>query len=87
MTHATDRSRQKLKQVFSTHNEIEARLVQELLRNAGIESVINAQIDSSLFPLNVGGLAKQDVLVLESDAGEAGRIIAEQEELGGQTAE
>ncbi len=77
MAKATDLSRQKLVRVFSTHKELEARMVQELLRNAGIESLINAEVPPSLFPMNLGDLAKQDLLVLESDAPEAQRIIAE----------
>ena len=82
MAKPTDLSRQKLVRVFSTQNELEARMVQELLRNAGIESLINAEVTPSLFPMNLGDLAKQDLLVLESDAPEAKRIIAEDYEAG-----
>ena len=78
MAKSTDLSRQKLSHVYSTHDEMEARLIQELLHNAGIESVINAEVPPGLFPMNMGDLAKQDVFVLESDAKEAQRIIAEQ---------
>ena len=87
MAKATDLSRQKMVRVFSTHDELEARMVQELLRNLGIESLINAEVPPSLFPMNLGDLAKQDIFVLESEANEASRIIAEQYEAGCETAE
>ncbi len=87
MANTPDRSREKLTPVYSTQDEMEARMVQELLRTAGIESVTNALVDHSLFPLNVGRLAKRDILVLESDAAEARRIIAEQGEAGGEAQE
>ena len=83
MAELTDLSRQKLVRVFSTHSELEARMVQELLRNSGIESLINSEVPPSLFPLNMGDLAKEDILVLESAAEEARQIIAEQHEAGG----
>ena len=72
-----DRSRQKLVTVYSTNDEMEARMVQEVLANAGIESVINAEVPPSLFPLNLGDLARKDILVSESAAAEAARIISE----------
>lgn len=76
MAHS-DLSRQKLSPVFSTLDELEARTVQELLHNAGIESVINAESAPGVFPMQTGGLAQQDVFVLESEAANAKRIISE----------
>ena len=78
MAKSADLSRQKLSQVFSTQDEMEARMIQELLHNAGIECVINAEVPPGLFPMKLGELAQQDVFVLESEAQEAQRIIAEQ---------
>ncbi|OFW09812.1 MAG: hypothetical protein A3G20_03160 [Acidobacteria bacterium RIFCSPLOWO2_12_FULL_59_11] len=78
MAKSTDLSQQKLSHVFSTQDEMEARMVQELLHNARIECVINADVPPGLFPLKIGDLAQQDVFVLESQAQEAQRIIAEQ---------
>lgn len=74
---ARDRSHQKLVTVFSATNEFEARMVQEVLANAGIKSMINAEVPSSLFPTSMGNLARQDILVLESVAAEANRILSE----------
>jgi Putative prokaryotic signal transducing protein len=74
---AGDRSHQKLVPVYSTTNEMEARMVQEVLANAGIESMINSEVPSSLFPMNMGNMARQDILVLESAAAEANRILSE----------
>ena len=82
-----DCSRQKLTLVFSTNDELEAGMVQELLRNAGIESVINSPLVPSLFPLNVTSLAIKELFVLESEAEAAKRLIAEQHEGGGETEE
>jgi len=87
MSKATDLTRQKLVRVYSSHDELEARMVQDLLRSAGIESLITGEMLPSIYPLNMGELAKRDILVLESEAEEANRIIAEQEEAGRQTEE
>ena len=70
-------SQQKLVVVYSTNDEMEARMVQEVLANAGIESMINAEVPPSLFPMNLGELARKDILVAESAAAEAARIISE----------
>ena len=82
-----DRSREKLTLVFSTNDELEAGMVQELLRNAGIESVLNSPLVPSLFPLNVTSLAVKELFVLESEAEAAKRLIAEQHEGGGEPEE
>lgn len=82
MTGFGDRSRQKLALVFSTNDELEAGMVQELLRNAGIQSAINSPLVPSLFPMNVTSLAAKEILVLESEAEAAKRLIAEQHESG-----
>ena len=75
MAKAKDLSQQKLTRVFSTEDELETHIVQELLRNAGIESVISAEAPASVFPIKTGGLAQQDIFVLESAAQEAQNII------------
>jgi putative signal transducing protein len=72
-----DQSQQKLLTVFSTNDEMEARMVQEVLANAGIESVINSEVPPGLFPMNLGDLARKDILVSESAAAEAARILSE----------
>lgn len=87
MTESADLSRQKLKLVFSTNDELEAGMVQELLRNAGIESAMNSPLVPSLFPLNVTDLALKEIYVLESEAEAAQRVIAEQHEGGGEPGE
>lgn len=87
MSKATDPARQKLVRVYSTHDELEALMVQDLLRSAGIESMITGEMLPSLYPTNMGDLAQRDILVLESEAEEANRIIAEQQEAGGQPEE
>ena len=77
MDSSEDRSQQKLVKVFSTQDGMEARMVQEVLTNAGIESMINSEVPSSLFPMYLGKLARQDIMVLESAAAEATRILSE----------
>jgi hypothetical protein len=72
-----DRSQQKLVKVFSTQDEMQARMVLEVLENAGIEGLINSEVPSNLFPLNLGKLGRRDILVLESAAEEAARILSE----------
>jgi hypothetical protein len=87
MSKETDLARQKLVQVYSTHDELQARMVQDLLRSAGIESMITGEMLPSLYPTNMGDMAKRNILVLESEAEEANRIIAEQAGAGWQTEE
>ena len=87
MEESRDRSQQKLVKVFSSQDEIEAGMVQALLRNAGIECMINAEVAPGLFPANFGGLGRQDILVAEGQAEEAARIISEQHEAGGEVPE
>lgn len=70
-------NRQKLVRVFSTQDEVEACMVQEILQKAGIESIVNAKISPSVYPFSLGPLANRDILVLESDVQEAERMIAE----------
>lgn len=77
MDAGSDRSREKLVAVYSTHNDLQARMVQDLLRDGGIESLITGEMLPTLYPSNVGDLAKREIMVLESEAQEAGRIIAE----------
>ncbi|MBI3894903.1 MAG: DUF2007 domain-containing protein [Acidobacteria bacterium] len=83
MSKPTDLSRQKLTRVFSTDDELEARMIQELLRNAGIESIINAGFPPGIFPMKMGELAQQDIFVLESEASQAQQIISEQHKSNG----
>ncbi|OFW14840.1 MAG: hypothetical protein A3H27_04490 [Acidobacteria bacterium RIFCSPLOWO2_02_FULL_59_13] len=71
-----DLSGGKLSCVFSSNDAMEAQLVQGLLQAAGIESVLYSRAVPGIFPL----LGKIDVLVSETKAGEALRIIAEIEE-------
>jgi hypothetical protein len=68
-------SQQKLVKVYTAYSEVEARMVQEVLSDAGIESVINADLAPGILsPMSV---ARQDILVLESVAPEAERILSE----------
>lgn len=75
-------SEQKVVKVYSTQDELEARMVQELLRNAGIESMITGEVTQSLYPVNMGALGQRDIFVIESTLKEATRIIAEEYQAG-----
>ena len=75
---AKDPARQKLVKVYTAADEMEARMVQELLENAGIESMLNARVAPGLFPSTWGDLARQDILVFAARAEEAKKILAEQ---------
>ena len=70
-------SQQKLVNVYPAATEMEARMVQEVLAAAGIESVINAELAPGIYPSTMGPWARQDILVLESAAAEASRILSE----------
>jgi hypothetical protein len=72
-----DRSQQKLVSVYSAANEMEARMMQEVLANAGIESAINAEFAPGIYPASLGQWARQEILVIESAAEEARRILSE----------
>ena len=72
-----DRSQQKLVAVYSAENEMEARMVQELLANAGIESIVNSEFAPGIYPATLGQWARQEILVIESAAEEAARILSD----------
>ncbi len=82
MVNRADFSRQNLVRIFTTQDELEAGMIQEMLRNAGIESTINAEMVPSVFPLNTGSAGKHEIWVLEGQAKEAQRIIEEEYESG-----
>ena len=82
MASNADLSRENIVEVFNTHDEMEARMVQEILRNSGIESTINSEMVPSVFPLNTGSAGKYSIMVLETNAQQAQQIIAEQYECG-----
>ena len=79
---AKNPARQELVKVYTAGDEMEARMVQELLENAGIESMLNARVAPGLFPSTWGDLARQDILVFAARAEEAKKIITEQHEAG-----
>lgn len=70
-------AKQKLVAVYTASDEAEARMVQEVLENAGIRTTINSEIAPGIYPFSSGPLAKQDILVLEADRAEAERILSE----------
>jgi len=78
----TELSRQKLTAIFSTQDEMEARVVQGLLQAAGIESMMNSDLPPHLFPLQMGRIAILELLVLESQAEQAVQLISQQESDG-----
>ena len=82
MDEKTELSDQKVVKVYSTQDELEARMVQDLLRNAGIESMITGEALPSLYPVNMGDLGQRGIFVIESQEKEATRIIAELHEGG-----
>jgi hypothetical protein len=74
---AQDPAKQELVKVYTAADEMEARMIQELLENAGIESMLNAKVAPGLFPSTWGDLARQDILVFAPRAEEARKIVAE----------
>ena len=70
--------RDELVNVYRAGDEMEARMVQELLQNAGIESMVNARVAPGLFPSTLGDLARHDILVFTTRADEARKVISEQ---------
>lgn len=63
--------------VYTTQVDAEARLVQELLRNNGIGSVIQSEISPLVYPITTGDLGRKDILVMEPDADRATEILDE----------
>jgi len=68
---STDPDLTKLVPVFCAESEIEGRVTQNILRASGIESVLRRQVVSVVFP------GACEILVLDSQEGEARRIIAD----------
>ena len=77
MANAKQRANEGLVGVYVATSEIEARMVQEVLANAGIRSIVNAEFAPGILPARVGVIAEQEILVLESAAPEARRILTE----------
>ena len=70
-----DRSQEKLVRVFVAQDELEARMIQELLHNSQIESLINAETAPGLFPASFGELGRHEILVTESCADQARELL------------
>lgn len=71
---------EKLVRVFTAASELEASVVQGLLGSAGIESLLDSHAPTPVLPFALSKTGQIHVLVPESQAAEAERIIAEQEE-------
>ena len=75
-----DRTHQKLVTVYTAANSMEARMVQELLAQSGIESMLHGSIGETLagiYGMTSRGWSPREIQVLESDAKEATRILSE----------
>ena len=70
-------AKQKLVSVYSAENEMEARMIQEVLHNAGIESTINAEFAPGIYPASTGDVARQEILVIESLVPQAEQVLSE----------
>ncbi|MBI2819870.1 MAG: DUF2007 domain-containing protein [Acidobacteria bacterium] len=80
MSTPKDRLHQKPVTVYTAANLLEARMVQEVLHKAGIESMLQGpvgEVVSGIYAATMGDWARQDILVLESAAAEAARILSE----------
>jgi ribonuclease III len=62
--------------IFTTHSDVEARIVRGLLEAHGLMSVVaSPAAPHAIWPVSVGGLAEIRLAVHESEADEAHRII------------
>ncbi len=59
-------------------SDSEAEIVVSVLRDYGIEALINSEVPHSVLPFTANGLGKVTVLVAEDVAAEASRILAAQ---------
>lgn len=73
-----------LTEIFRTHSEIEANVVQALLGSHGIESVRTAGPPAGVFPFSVSPIGETRISVRDDDAADALRIIEiHRREVGG----
>ena len=61
--------------VHIAENPLQAELLREILESNGIMSTLVGEVPSSVFPFTVDGLARVRVIVLQSAADEATKII------------
>lgn len=66
---------EKLVEVYRAHGELEALVVQGLLENSGIDSILKSDAALSVHVLMVDGMAEVSVLVRESEASQARELI------------
>ena len=62
--------------VFRTWDDVEASLVEGLLRSAGIPCALVSDISHAVYPLTVDGLGEIRILVAAEDAEDARQRIA-----------
>ena len=74
------RNQERSVSVFTTHDEIEAELIKELLRSAGIECVVQGRMAAGVYPGLIGDLGAREIFVLEGDAEEAKKVLASRQE-------
>ncbi len=63
--------------VHIADNPLQAELLREILESNGIKCALVGEVPPSVFPFTVNGLARTRILVLESAAEDAKRIINE----------
>jgi hypothetical protein len=63
--------------IYKVADENEAYIIKGLLESEGILSLLQTNVDQTVFPFTVDGLGEVSILVLENDA-ERGRKIIEE---------
>jgi hypothetical protein len=62
--------------VYQCANEVEAQVLLQLLKSAGISCLLNSDVPASLYPLSAGALGEVDLLVDEEQAEQAKELLA-----------
>ena len=69
----------KLVEVYKAFGEAEALIIKSILESNGIHSILKSHAAPSIHVFTVDGMGEYRVMVSESNAEEAKRLIGEQE--------
>jgi len=66
--------------VYQCANEVEAQVLLQLLKSAGISCLLNSDVPPSIYPLSAGALGEVELLVDEEQAEQAKELLVAYED-------
>jgi hypothetical protein len=72
---------EKMVEVYTARTELEAQVIKGLLESFGVPSYLKSNAAPSVHWFTMDGMGEVKVMVLESTAGEARRLIEEKDDV------